>query len=87
MHTSEPARRLLDVAVAAGREWEWEVVAQATGLSDQVVVDALDELQTAVLIRPVDALRYAFEHSLIMEVAYREVGEPRHRLPPDRRSP
>lgn len=77
---SEPARRVLDTAVAAGREWEWEVVARAMGLSEQVVVDALDELQAAALIRPFDETRYAFEHSLIMEVARREVGEPRHRL-------
>lgn len=77
---SDPARRVLDTAVAAGREWEWEVVARATGLSEQAVVDALDELQAAVLIRPFDETRYTFEHSLIMEVARREVGEPRHRL-------
>ncbi len=77
---SEPARRVLDTAVAAGREWEWEVVARATGLSEQAVIDALDELRMAALIRPHDSTRYSFDHSLIMEVARREIGEPRHRI-------
>ena len=45
-------------------------------------LDALDELRAARLIEPQgsDGLHYAFDHSLTMEVAYREVGEPRHRL-------
>jgi len=79
---SSGARRLLDTAVAAGREWEWEVIARAAGLelADQRLFDILDELRAAHLIHPLDATRYAFDHTLIMEVAYRELGEPRHRL-------
>lgn len=79
---SDAARRVLDTAVAAGREFEFEVVAQAAALSEDAALDALDELQTAGLIHPQDLgeQRYVFDHSLTMEVAYRQVGEPRHRL-------
>jgi DNA-binding SARP family transcriptional activator/predicted ATPase len=89
---SEPARRVLDAAVAAGREFDFEVVYRAAGLSEAAGLDALDELRGAALVHPVGAVdpaaasnlppltRYAFDHSLTMEVAYREVGEPRHRL-------
>jgi tetratricopeptide (TPR) repeat protein len=85
---SEPARRVLDAAVAVGREFEFEVVYRAAGLSESAALDALDELQAAALIRPRDRtteatgnqLLYTFDHSLTMEVAYREVGEARHRL-------
>lgn len=79
---SDAARRVLDAGVAAGRVFEFEVVARAAGLSDQAALDALDELRAARLIEPQgsDGLHFAFDHSLTMEVAYREVGEPRHRV-------
>ncbi|MBA3534365.1 MAG: AAA family ATPase [Ardenticatenales bacterium] len=78
---SESARRVLDTAVAAGREFDFEVVARAAALSEGAALDALDELRRVALVHPIDGgLRYTFDHSLTMEVAYREVGEPRHRL-------
>jgi tetratricopeptide (TPR) repeat protein len=79
---SDPARRVLDAAVAAGRVFEFEVVARAAALSENTALDAFDELRAARLIVPQgsDGLSYAFDHSLTMQVAYREVGEPRHRL-------
>ena len=77
---SEGARRVLDAAVAVGREFEFDVAARASALSEGAALDALDELRMARLVRPLDDGRFAFDHSLTMEVAYREVGEPRHRL-------
>jgi tetratricopeptide (TPR) repeat protein len=85
----DPARRVLDAAVAAGRTFPFEVVYRAAGLSETAGLDALDELNAAHIIHPAvppdsapgsPALTYyAFDHSLTMEVAYREAGEPRHR--------
>ncbi len=77
---SEPARRVLDAGVAVGREFEFAIVARAAALSENAALDALDELRAAGLIYPREGLRYSFDHSLTMEVAYREVGEARHRL-------
>jgi tetratricopeptide (TPR) repeat protein len=77
---SEEARRVLDAAVAISREFEFDVAARAAALSEGAALDALDELRAARLVRPLDDGRFAFDHSLTMEVAYREVGEPRHRL-------
>ncbi|MBI3733036.1 MAG: transcriptional regulator, partial [Chloroflexi bacterium] len=77
---SDAARRVLDAAVAAGREFEFEVVARAAGLSEGAALDALDELRAADLMAPLDGLRFTFNHTLTMEVAYREAGEPRHRM-------
>ncbi|NTU79979.1 MAG: AAA family ATPase, partial [Chloroflexales bacterium] len=76
---SDGARRILDAAVAAGREFEFEVAARAAALSEGAALDALDELRAARLVEPLPDGRYGFDHSLTMEVAYREVGEPRHR--------
>ena len=76
---TEAARRMLDTAVASGRDFDFDVVAQASDLGEQAALDALDELRAAGLARPLDGTRYTFDHSLTMEVAYREVGEARHR--------
>ncbi len=77
---SDAARRILDTAVAAGRDFDFDLVARASGLSEDAALDGLDELTAAGLVRPagVGAL-YRFDHSLTMEVAYHEVGEARHR--------
>ncbi|NTV65982.1 MAG: AAA family ATPase, partial [Oscillochloris sp.] len=80
LRLSEEARRVLDAAVAVGREFEFDLAARAAALSELAALDALDELRAARLVYPLDAGRFAFDHSLTMEVAYREVGEPRHRL-------
>lgn len=77
---SDAARRVLDAAVAIGREFDFEIVARAAALSDAAALDALDELRQARLISVVDQHQFAFDHSLTMEVAYQEVGELRHRL-------
>lgn len=77
---SDAARRVLDAAVAVGREFEFEVVARAAALSDSAALDALDELRQARLVQPVDGQHFAFDHTLTIEVALQEVGDLRHRL-------
>lgn len=77
---SDDARRVLDTAVAIGRSFGYDVVVRAAGLGEEAVLDALDELLAAGLIRRGDGASYLFDHTLTMEVAYREIGEPRHLL-------
>lgn len=81
---SDAARRMLDAAVAVGREFEFAICAHAAALSETAALDALDELLTSGFVQPVAAdttgRHYRFDHTLTMEVAYREVGEARHRL-------
>jgi DNA-binding SARP family transcriptional activator len=84
---SETARRVFDAAVAAGREFEFEIVYRAAGISEAAALDAIDELSAAALIHAVAwitdkpaKLMYAIDHSITMEVAYREIGEARHRV-------
>lgn len=84
LRLSETARRLLDAAVAIGREFQFEIAARAAALSENAALDALDEARAAGLIHPAPndptGRLYEFDHTLTMEVAYREVGETRHRL-------
>lgn len=78
---SEAGRRVLDTAVAVGRDFDFDVVARASGLSENAALDGLDELLAAGLVTASAGATtiYRFDHSLTMEVAYREVGEARHR--------
>lgn len=77
---SAPARRVLDAAVAVGRSFEADIVAHAAAFSEEAALDALDELRGAGLLHQSVDGRYSFDHTLTMEVAYRDVGEARHRL-------
>ncbi|MBI1877196.1 MAG: AAA family ATPase [Chloroflexi bacterium] len=77
---SEADWQVLNTAVAIGREFEFEVVANAVALSDAAVLDSLDTLQGLGLIYPMGGSLYRFDHHLIMEVAFQEISEPRHRL-------
>ncbi|GAB4578660.1 MAG: AAA family ATPase [Anaerolineales bacterium] len=80
LRLSEEARRILDVAVVVGRKFDFDLVQRASGLSENAALDALDELRTAGLVAPVTGWQYEIDHLLTMEVAWREVGEARHRL-------
>ena len=77
---SEPARRVLDASVAAGRDFDFQIVLLASGLSEAATVDAIDELVAAGLIISQAPFHFSFDHHLTMEVALEEVGELRHRL-------
>ncbi|MEM8530600.1 MAG: AAA family ATPase [Chloroflexota bacterium] len=76
---SHAARVLLDVAIAAGRDFEFDVVAKASALDESLALDALDELRVASMIRPLGQAQYVFDHNLTVEVARQELGEPRYR--------
>jgi DNA-binding SARP family transcriptional activator len=77
---SEPAWRILSAAVAAGRQFEFEVVARAAAISENAALDAIDELIAAHILEPLGESRFRIDHPLVMEVVYREVGDLRHRI-------
>lgn len=77
---SDPALRVLGAAVAAGRDFDAEVVVRAAAISEHAALDALDELRNAGLIQPLEDLHYTIDHPLTMEVAYQEMGELRYRI-------
>ncbi len=76
---SDQARRILDAGVAMGRRFNIDVVASAAGLSELASLDAIDELLDRGLVRQDSARHFLIDHSLILEVAYREAGDLRHR--------
>lgn len=77
---AEPPRRVLEAAAVIGREFDFDVVHRAAGLSESATLDSLDALQESGLIQPRNAAIFAFDHNLTVEVVRREMGAPRERL-------
>ncbi|MQA60035.1 MAG: AAA family ATPase [Actinophytocola sp.] len=71
---SEPARDLIGLASAIGRDFTAREVAAATDAGDDTVVAALDELWTRRLIRAQGRDAYDFAHEKVREVAYRRLS-------------
>ena len=77
---SDPARRMLDAAVVIGREFAFDVAYRTAGVSEMAALNALDELHLAGIIHPRSDAHYRVDHTLMLEVATREMGEVRHHL-------
>jgi tetratricopeptide (TPR) repeat protein len=73
---SENARHVLEAIAVVGKEFSALIIGRLLESSEQKVIDALDELQTAGLILPRDGL-FAFDHALTMEVINQSMGQAR----------
>jgi len=72
---SEACHQLLRIAAVAGREFDLDILARVSGLSDEPLVNALEEaVRVAVLVEvPQTIGRYSFAHILIRETLYAEL--------------
>ena len=71
---SEGTRKLLGVAAVIGRDFGLDVVQRAAGASADEVLDALDEAVEAQVLVTGRAGRFRFNHALVRETVYDEVG-------------
>ena len=67
---SPSARKLVSLAATIGRAFSFEVLAVASGVDEDEVVNGLDELWQRRVIREGEAGRYDFGHDRIREAAY-----------------
>lgn len=74
-----PARDLVGVAAAIGREFSTDVLAAATDAGEDTLVRSLDELWRRRIVREQGADTYDFSHDKIREVAYLGIGPARRR--------
>src|SRR5215470_6096747 len=77
---SETTNRVLAAAAVLGREFEFEVLAPMTGLSDDEILQAVEEAlanQMVVETRGRTGPRYAFTHALVRQTLYEELSLPR----------
>jgi len=77
---SETCNRALAAAAVVGREFEFELLAPMTGLSEDEIVQVIDEAhanQLVVETRGLTRPRYAFAHALVRQTLYEELSLPR----------
>jgi tetratricopeptide (TPR) repeat protein len=73
------AERVLSMAAVIGRDFDLDVLARATGTTDDYLLDVLDQATAAALVRErTDAPgRYSFAHALIQHTLYADLGPTR----------
>lgn len=76
---SDPARRLVELAATVGRSFSVDVLAAASGSSEDELVDALDEAWRRQILREQGGTGYDFSHDRIREVAYDLIPPARRR--------
>ena len=77
---SDEARGTAEVAAAVGRDFRFDILAQASDLEENALVRALDELWRRHIVRVQSDERWDFSHDRIREVAYAGIGPARRRL-------
>jgi tetratricopeptide (TPR) repeat protein len=80
----EDAERALSVAAVIGREFDVELLARASGSSEDNILDILERATRAALVRETAPRQFAFAHALIQHTLYQDLGATRqartHRL-------
>jgi class 3 adenylate cyclase/tetratricopeptide (TPR) repeat protein len=73
------AERALSMAAVIGRDFDLDVLARATDLDEDALLDMLDEAAAASLVRelPDTPGRYNFAHALIQHTLYEDLGPTR----------
>ena len=72
------AERVLTLAAVIGRDFDLALLARATQMSEDGLLDILDAAASASLVREVaDTGRYSFAHALIQHTLYEELGHNR----------
>jgi DNA-binding SARP family transcriptional activator len=77
---SDEARATAEVASAVGRDFRFDILAQASDLEEDALVRALDELWRRHIVRVQAEERWDFSHDRIREAAYAAIGPARRRL-------
>jgi class 3 adenylate cyclase len=73
------AEHVLSVAAVIGRDFDLELLAHATGITEEELLDILDAAIAAALVRELanTAGRYVFVHALIQHTLYEDLGPTR----------
>ena len=73
-------RALANIAAVIGREFSFAVLARASGESEDIVVQGLDELWHRRIVREQDGANYDFSHDKLREQTYAMLSSAQRRL-------
>jgi len=72
----EEATKVLSTAAVIGRDFDLDLLVEATGVDEDQVIDLLDEAHHAALVSEIPGIagRYSFSHALIQHTLYEDLG-------------
>jgi class 3 adenylate cyclase len=75
----QDAARVLSVAAVIGRDFDLDLLALASGTSEDELLDVLDAAAAVALVRELPGLagRYGFAHALVQHTLYEDLGPTR----------
>ncbi|HET7523632.1 MAG TPA: hypothetical protein VFJ79_05745 [Acidimicrobiales bacterium] len=73
----DPGTKVLSIASVIGRDFELSLLATASDLDEDTLLDVLDKACEATLIENVEANRYTFVHALIEHTLYDSISPAR----------
>ena len=79
----EAEKRILRYAAVAGDHYTFDILREATGISDEELLDSIDKLMDADIIQEVpnaEEEEYRFDHKLIRSVIYDTMSKSRVRI-------
>jgi len=76
---TEDTREVMVQAAVLGRAFDYHLLAEISSLSEDVLVNSLDELWRRRIIREHGGAEYDFSHDKIREVAYTQLSQTRRR--------
>lgn len=77
---SPACRELVSVAATVGREFTFDILAQASGVDEATLVQGLDELWQRRIIREQGTNAYDFSHDKLRGVAYASLSQARRQV-------
>ncbi len=77
---SPATRDLTALAAAIGRAFRLDVLRQASGENDEIIVEAIDELLLRHIIQEIAPDSYDFTHDLLRQAAFTRLSNAHHRL-------
>ncbi len=75
----EAATKVLSTAAVIGRDFDLDLLAETTGVEEDVLLDLLDEAQRAALVVELTEFpdRYSFTHALVQHTLYEDISPAR----------
>jgi DNA-binding SARP family transcriptional activator len=77
---SSTARSIVEIGAVMGRAFHLDLLLQVSQESEEITIDALDELWTRRIVRERSANVFDFTHDRLRDVAYSEISPPQRRM-------
>ncbi len=80
LHLTEPARKLLHLAAAIGRQFDFKLLLKSSGQEGEALIGQLKEILAVQLLKEEDNEQLAFRHALARQAIYAALINPERKV-------